>query len=82
MSAYEKLLQRFLSQPSDFTLNELTKLLSKMGYQLDESYSGSRIRYVRKGRESILIHKPHPKNVVPVYILKIVKEVLTREGLL
>lgn len=82
MGTYEKLVKRFLSLPNDFSLNELTRLLNGMGYNIDESFAGSRIRYVCEGRESILLHKPHPKDIVPVYAIKIVKKVLKEEGLI
>ena len=57
-------------------------LLNGVGYNLDESYSGSRIRYITEGRESILLHNPHPREIIPLYAMKIVKKILEREELI
>lgn len=84
MGKREKLVARFQRFPSDFTWNELTRLLSGFGYQPDDRgrTSGSRIRFARQGYPPINLHKPHPGNVVKRYQLRQVHELLVSEGLL
>lgn len=75
MGTKEKLVERFLRLPNDFTFEELTRLLGNLGYEQCNKgkTSGSRLMF-RKGNDAILIHKPHPGNVVKKYALKQVLE--------
>ncbi|MDR0681557.1 MAG: type II toxin-antitoxin system HicA family toxin [Dysgonamonadaceae bacterium] len=62
MSTKEKLIERFKTQPKDFTFDELKKMLKSLGFELSNKgkTSGSRVRF--QNRESKLIidmHKPH-----------------------
>lgn len=84
MSAIEKLLQRFKTIPSDFTFSELEKLLSYFGYERSNKgkTSGSRIIYKQSNMPPILIHKPHPGNIVKQYALKQIYDFLTKQNLL
>lgn len=72
MSSKEKLIARFLSLPSDFTWDEMNRLLSQLGYTLENKgkTSGSRVIYKCKGHGNILLHKPHPGNIIKSYKLK------------
>ena len=81
MSRIEKLKKRFLDQPSDFTWEELTRLLSHFGYRQIEG-SGSRACFQGKNLPQIRLHKPHSPKVVRGYAMKDVKELLEAEGLL
>ncbi len=66
MSKKEKLLNKFLAGPtkSDLTYDELTTLLEALGYEKIEG-SGSRVRFFNKEiRDLILLHKPHPGNIL------------------
>ncbi len=85
MSKKEKLAERFLAQPSDFSYEELTQFLQLFGYTEDKSgkTSGSAVRFSRNGIFApIRFHKPHPQKIIKKYILKYIKEVLESEGLL
>lgn len=73
MSKIEKLVQKFLSKPQDFTWNEYTKVLKHYGYielKVKGKTGGSRRKFIneKKGYDVIIAHKPHPKNVVKRYI--------------
>lgn len=84
MTKKDKLKERLLSCPSDFTWAELTKLLLSLGYKESNvgKTSGSRVRFISDKHSPILLHKPHPKPVIKLYMLKQVVEQLKKEGLL
>lgn len=66
MSKKEKLLKRFTAVPpnSDLTYDELKALLENLGYQKIEG-SGSRVKFFNEAiRDLILLHKPHPGNIL------------------
>lgn len=66
MSKKEKLLKRFTAVPpnSDLTYDELKALLESLGYQKIEG-SGSRVKFFNEAiRDLILLHKPHPGNIL------------------
>ena len=78
MSKKEKLLKRLLSKPKDFTFDEAETLLNQFGYEIDnkEKTSGLRVRFVNNTiNHSIIMHKPHPKNILKFYqVLEIISE--------
>jgi len=62
MSTKEKLIERFKKQPTDFTFDELLKLLIGFGFEMSNKgkTSGSRVRFQNKELKTIIdIHKPH-----------------------
>ena len=78
-------MEKFLSEPSDFTYDEMVQLLGLFGYEEDNSgkTSGSAVRFVRDGEFSqIRFHKPHPQKIMKKYILRYIREILESEGLL
>lgn len=73
MSKEEKLIQRLLSQPNDFTIDELTTLLKRLGYRISNkgATSGSRIAFVNEETKDIIrIHRPHPQKIIGMATLK------------
>jgi hypothetical protein len=85
MSRSDKLLKRLLSNPKDFTFDELETLLTGLGYQLSNSgsTSGSAVRFInRKTGHIIRIHRPHPSPVLKQYIVKFIISELKQEGYL
>jgi len=81
MSSHEKLLERFLKLPKDFTWNELKRLLGKYGYFQENKgkTSGSRVNFENENsRICLSLHKPHPKNILKPYQMKDVLEFLKR----
>ncbi len=75
MSIKEKLLGRFLRLPKDFTYQELTRLLNGFGYieETKGKTSGSRVMFYNREKEHpILIHQPHPGNILKAYVMKYV----------
>lgn len=85
MTKQEKLLNRFLSKPRDFTFDEMRKFLRGFGYQEIRSgkTSGARIAFVNKStRHIIRLHKPHPGNIIKQYQLDLIKEELRSREIL
>lgn len=84
MSKKEKLGNRFKSKPSDFSWGELKSMLSGMGYELSTGgkTGGSRIRFLHPERPPIIMHEPHPTQVLKRYQVEQILEFLKKEGLL
>lgn len=82
MGKYEKLIERFLTIPADFTWDELVKLLSYFGYTelTTGKTSGSRRRFLSKEQNIILLHKPHPARIIKKYMLRQVLQHLIEKG--
>lgn len=73
MTAKEKLIRRFLSQPKDFTFDELVRLFKKMGFYVDNKgkTSGSRILFINEEKGlDYAVHKPHPSSIIKRYVMK------------
>jgi hypothetical protein len=71
VSRLEKLIEKFLSDPKDFTWEELTKVLASYGYEeiSHGKTGGSRRKFVDKNKRVIALHKPHPSNIVKSYVV-------------
>ena len=64
MSQFEKLWDRFLLVPSDFTYDELRKIMKHYGYSENNKgkTSGSRVVFIKRDdveKTTIFLHKPH-----------------------
>ena len=85
MSKKDKLLKRLKSKPSDFTYDELKTLLNYLGFNEDNKgkTSGSAVKYKNSiYNKKILLHKPHPSNLLKQYQIKLVIEVLKKIGVI
>lgn len=83
MGRKEKLIERFKSYPNDFTLDEMEKLLGIFSlFRTDKGKtSGSRIMFTNEdGSIKILLHRPHPGNVLKPYQIKKIRQILEQEG--
>lgn len=74
---HDKLLQRLMNKPSDFTFDELETMLSAFGYVVDNrgKTSGSAVTFYRESDgDMIQLHKPHnPKTLRTYQINQIIK---------
>jgi hypothetical protein len=73
MGTKEKLIERFLSLPKDFTYVEVKRLFAIFGYveNTKGNTSGSRVEFVSgDGLSSYIMHRPHPSNVIKSYAMK------------
>ncbi len=72
MSKKNKLLTKFLEVPpkKGLTFNELETLLISCGFSKIEG-SGSAVKFYHKEKDVLInLHKPHPSNVLKVYLIK------------
>ncbi|MFW5762120.1 MAG: type II toxin-antitoxin system HicA family toxin [Cyclobacteriaceae bacterium] len=72
MTKIDKLIQRLLSRPRNFTYDELVKVLNHFGY--DEikkgKTAGSRRAFVNEVTKHVVrLHKPHPGNILKMYVI-------------
>lgn len=81
MAKHAKLLERFKSNPKDFTFAELITLLQGFGYQLKKG-AGSRVRFEHPLHPSMYLHRPHPKPILKSYQIRQILDTLTEAGLL
>ena len=84
MGTKEKLIARFSTLPTDFTWEEMKRMLIALGYSLGSKgkTSGSRVILKGEGMKPIMLHKPHPGNIIKGYVMKQVYEFLKNEGLI
>ncbi|MCD8295634.1 MAG: type II toxin-antitoxin system HicA family toxin [Clostridia bacterium] len=84
MGQIEKLIERLKSKPNDFTYDEAVKLLNHFGYEPSDKgkTSGSRVGFYCPGRTPIMLHKPHPGNELPGYIVRQLISKLKEEQLI
>ena len=82
MGTKEKLSNRFLKMPSDFTFDEMQRLLEGYGYEKSNKgkTSGSRLIFKNGNKRPIMLHKPHPGNIVKEYAMKQVFDDLKEAG--
>jgi len=82
MSSKDKLIKRFRLQPSDFTFDELERLLGYLGYEKSNKgkTSGSRVIYKDANGHPIMIHRPHPGNIIKGYAMKQIMDELTKKN--
>lgn len=82
MSKHEKLIERLLSFPTDFTWEELIKVLAAYGYKEFKKgkTGGSRRKFVDGRKNIIALHKPHPGKIVKRYAVNDVIAHLKEKG--
>jgi HicA-like toxin of HicAB toxin-antitoxin system len=82
MSKKEKLIERLLALPSDFTWDELIKILAHYGYGEigGGKTGGSRRKFADASKHIISLHKPHPGNILKHYQVKEVVTSLREHG--
>lgn len=82
MGSKEKLIERFKRMPNDFTFDEMERLLSVFGYEKSNKgkTSGSRIIYRNENKRPIMLHKPHPGNIIKGYAIRQVLDELKEAG--
>jgi len=79
MSKLEKLKQKLLTNPKNFTYEEMVTLLRGFGYiEEDRGRSpGSAVMFYNKAlNDKIMMHKPHPRKELKRYILDLIIEKL------
>lgn len=82
MSQFEKLITRLVSNPKDFTWDELKKVLSHYGYQEIKKgkTNGSRRKFASTDNHIISLHKPHPSQILKPYQINQIVASLKEKG--
>lgn len=78
MSKKEKLLGKLKSKPKNFTYEELKTLLNYLGFHENSKgkTSGSRVEFKDYLNRKIRLHKPHPSNIIKMYKVNEIIELL------
>lgn len=84
MGQKEKMIERLLSKPKDFTFEEAETLLGYFSYVRSNKgkTSGSRVSFTSSEHPPILLHKPHPRKELLNYQIKQLIAFLEQEDLL
>jgi predicted RNA binding protein YcfA (HicA-like mRNA interferase family) len=72
MSKKDKPIERFMSIPAkkDITFDELSSFLVKLGFDKIEG-DGSAVKFYHKEKDLLInLHRPHPGNILKVYLVK------------
>lgn len=83
MSRFEKAKERIRKLPKDYTYTEAKYLLIQMGFEESSKgkTSGSRVKFYReKDQRVILLHKPHPSDIIKTGSLRELVGYLRRIG--
>lgn len=73
MSQRDALIERLLSKPKDFTLQELDRLMGQCHCEKDSRgrTSGSAINYCHVPTKRVFsCHRPHPGSIIKPYLVK------------
>lgn len=83
MGKKDKLIDKLLKKPKNFTFDEMASLLSYFGYELKRGGTGSGVKFTKEGSNEVInFHKPHPSGILKRYVLDQVIEKLRKDGLL
>ncbi|MBQ9601382.1 MAG: type II toxin-antitoxin system HicA family toxin [Neisseriaceae bacterium] len=80
MSKSDKLLMRLLRVPKDFTWEELATVMQANGFTLYKSSGSGRKWLHEKSCIAVMMHEPHPSNIVKPYALKLAIDGLKKVG--
>ena len=72
MSKQKKLISKFLEIPpkKDLTFKELSSLLLSLNFEKIEGV-GSAVKFYNKEKDLLInLHKPHPSDILKVYLVK------------
>jgi hypothetical protein len=84
MTQYEKRITRLFSKPKDFRYSELVSLLASLGYQEIKTgkTAGSRVAFCHSKTKNIIrLHRPNPGDILKMYQLEMIIDLLVSEGL-
>ena len=82
MAKIEKLIERLLSRPADFTWDEALKILGHFGYEelKKGKTGGSRRKFADDTKHIISLNKPHPGNILKRYQMDLFIAALKERG--
>ena len=83
MSKKDKLIDKLLKRPKDFTFEDMESLLLYFGYKVKQGGTGSGVKFIKDGSNEVInFHKPHPNGVLKRYVLDQVIEKLRKDDLI
>lgn len=85
MGTKEKLIERILSSPKDFTYDEAKRLFGIFGYKESNkgATSGSRVEFINPDEQApFILHKPHPGSILKSYVVKGIIEHIEKNNLI
>lgn len=85
MGTKEKLIERILSSPKDFTYDEAKRLFGIFGYKESNkgATSGSRVEFIGPDEQApFILHKPHPGSILKSYVVKGIIEHIEKNDLI
>ncbi|MBD5551939.1 MAG: type II toxin-antitoxin system HicA family toxin [Lachnospiraceae bacterium] len=85
MSKFTKAKNRILNVPADYTYSEIKYLLGKFGFREwnKGKTSGSRVKfYMESDQRIIMLHKPHPGDIMDKGAVEDVVKKLMKWGML
>ena len=82
MGTKEKMIDRLLSIPKDYTYFELKGLASKCKCTLSQKGNGSRCMLIAPSGAKYVFHKPHNYSYFKEYAVKDIISFLRKEGLI
>lgn len=82
MSVKDKMVNRLLSMPNDYTFLELKGLSSKLGCVIQQDRNGSRCALITQSGSKYIFHKPHSYSYFRSYVIKDLISFLRKEGLI
>ena len=82
MTKTDKLRQRLLSRPKDFTWAELLLLMRSFGFELKVTGGSGRKFKHPDTHASLFIHEPHPDKTLKSYQVRDAIDLLRGEGFL
>ena len=85
VSRFENEIKRLKSKPKDYTYEEIKGLLNKLGFfeYNKGKTSGSRVVFINKDKnKKIEFHRPHPNNLLKMYIINNILNDLEEWGMI
>ena len=84
MGRKEKLIKELKKRPKTFAFADAESLLNYLDFVRSDKgrTSGSRIMFVSKTHDAILLHKPHLQKDLKTYQIKQLADYLEQEGLI
>lgn len=79
MSKKDKLIEKLLSRPANFTWNEAVTLMKQCDFEMVKN-SGSKRVFRHSSGLKIFLHEPHPQNTLLDYAMKELIEGLKSAG--
>jgi len=79
MPSIETLFERFLKIPNDLKYREFKRILNYLGYE-EKQGDGSRVRFIKADKKTIILHMPHGKDPVKRYVIEQTIERLKLNG--